>query len=247
MTLLDQSGTRIEIEPGFCRDQTNTNNIVLTETVSINPLALGANGLDTGVMIANSLYYVYVISDSTLKLPPVGIISKADTSVGQDPNQQAPLYPFGYDIRFRLGAIFTDESANYMRFVQRGAGSDRTMWYREPIQVLTNGSAVSDTIFNINPYIPLIETNLKFKIEITPFAAGGFVTLRSAETNPPGDACTISGSVAGVPQICQGDVPVGFPATGNFMRCKYKVSNAGDVANVWLLAYEDLLITNNTV
>lgn len=74
------------------------NNVAL----AINSAAVGVNGLDTGVLVASTVYYVWVIFNPTTNTT-AGIISLSLT---------APTLPAGYTFKARYGSIRTDGSGN---------------------------------------------------------------------------------------------------------------------------------------
>ena len=59
------SNTTLFITPGNAKDFTDTNTILTTSGITINAALVGANGLDNGVLAADSYYAVYIIGDST--------------------------------------------------------------------------------------------------------------------------------------------------------------------------------------
>lgn len=77
--------------------------------LTINTATVGANGLDTGVLAANTWYSKWVISDG---VSARGLISLSAT---------APTMPVGYTHKARVGWVRTDSTANKypLAFVQR--------------------------------------------------------------------------------------------------------------------------------
>lgn len=69
-------------------------------SLTINSATVGANGLDTGTLAASTFYYVFVINNGTTT---AGLLSLSAT---------APTLPSGYTYFARVGAIYTDSSAN---------------------------------------------------------------------------------------------------------------------------------------
>jgi len=227
----------ITVGPGSCLDNTQTNAIVLSSQVSIIPTNVGVNGLDTGSLANDTLYYIYVISDSTDKQPTAAILSKA--SLTGNAYTDLPVFPFGYDSAFRIGACRTDGSAHILQFTQRGCGQMRTTWYGAPQGVLLSGSATSDTAVHLAGYIPAQPTNVYLNGNITPNSAGNTLTIGpfSGYLNK----LTVSGPVVSVMQIGQGLSPTSNNVAG-VIDIFYKVSNGSDVANIYVIGYQDLLI-----
>lgn len=81
----------------------NTSNFqVVLNNVNVSPslAASGANGLDTGVSAASTLYYIWVIWDGTTT---AGLFSLSSTS---------PTMPAGYTHKALVGAQFADATVN---------------------------------------------------------------------------------------------------------------------------------------
>ena len=77
---------------------------------TVDVLASGAGGLDTGVVAQNTWYYIWAIDNGT---SIAGLFSLSSTS---------PTLPSGYTYACRLGAVKTaSASTSFLRFFQRGA------------------------------------------------------------------------------------------------------------------------------
>lgn len=83
-------------------------------SVTINTAVNGANGLDTGSLTLNSVYYFYLIDNGSA---PAGLISLSSTS---------PTLPTNYTYVCRVGAIVTDSSSHVFGFIQSGANTALT-------------------------------------------------------------------------------------------------------------------------
>ncbi len=90
----------------------SSNNYAIARNVAlaINSAAVGANGLDTGTLAANTWYSVWVIWNGATV---AGLLSLSPT---------APTMPAGYTHNARVGWIRTDGAANKypLRFTQAG-------------------------------------------------------------------------------------------------------------------------------
>jgi hypothetical protein len=73
-----------------------------TVSLSINTTTSGANGLDTGSLVASTWYSVWIIYNPTTTTT-AGLISTSSTS---------PTMPSGYTLKSRIGWIRTDGTAN---------------------------------------------------------------------------------------------------------------------------------------
>lgn len=226
------SGTLITMDPITTRDSTNTNSLVTSEMLTINTAISGFGGLDTGTMQNNRLYYTYVIGDSAQANPTGVICALADNTIA--PSDQAPLLPAGYDIYFRTGAFKTDGAAAALAFVQRGSPAAPQMYYTAPIQIVTSGSATTTTAVSLLNIVPPRATQIDVRAEITPNSAGNALSIGT----PP--LPVVSGPVASVAQKNAVDnIPTSEPFP---VYVNYLVSNALDVANIYVRSYQDLLI-----
>jgi|SRR6185312_3259720 len=71
---------------------------------------VGANGLDTGVLAANTLYALWVVGDGNNNFD--SLLSLSAT---------APVMPSGFSYKIRVGWFKTDANKNIMPFIQNGA------------------------------------------------------------------------------------------------------------------------------
>lgn len=138
-----QSNTTMVLYSGEARDNSDTNDIIITNSVetpidvgiTISTLFVGPNGLDAATILPDKNYYIYAVGDSTGNNVAAGLISG---------DFIFPKLPVGYDIFRRVGCMRTDGSANILRWFQYGRAQDRTYYHDAPISVLTGGS---DTTF----------------------------------------------------------------------------------------------------
>lgn len=84
---------------------------ITISSVSVSPQinASGVNGLDAGSVVANTWYYLYLISDGTLVR---GLFSLSAT---------APTLPNGYTYFARVGAVRTGASGYLLQTLQQGS------------------------------------------------------------------------------------------------------------------------------
>lgn len=105
----------IDISVGECRDDANTENLVLSATLTKRidaswSVGDGNGGLDTGVVAANTQYGVW-------------LIKRTDTDVVDalfSTSFTAPTMPANYDKKRLVGWVVTDSSSNIIGFVHRG-------------------------------------------------------------------------------------------------------------------------------
>lgn len=227
----------LNIAAGQCRDSTNINDIKVTAPVIVSIAVNGANGLDSGVIAANTFYSVYVIGNSTANDPSVvtdasgggffqaaqGLLSLSST---------APALPTGYDMFRRIGYILTSAGSVILKFDQVGNNSQRWMYYDAPIVCLAATAQAAFTALNINVTnnsVPSIATNVLFEANLLPNAAGEFVALQPASsTNATGYYARMSGSVGGVHKF--GDLITPCSIVGGNPTINYVTDAASTVA-----------------
>ncbi len=92
------------------KDSAGRQKVIGPVALSINSVAVGANGLDTGALAASTWYSVWVIWNGAT---PAGLLSLSAT---------APTLPAGYTHKARVGWIRTDATANKWPLAFRQAG-----------------------------------------------------------------------------------------------------------------------------
>lgn len=93
----------VDIATGEARDGDDSTDITVSSVITAAIDAAGANGLDTGAVAANTVYYVWVIDDSSGTNSPAGLFSLSSS---------APTMPTGYDKKRVLAKVVTDVSSN---------------------------------------------------------------------------------------------------------------------------------------
>lgn len=217
----------VSLAAGASRDTTNTNDIILNTGVSINGATVGVNGVDVAVLVASTLYAVYVIGDSTGYEPTAGLLALG----GATPN-----LPSGYDMYRRVGYVLTDGSANILQFYQYGRGQSRTYYYDVGINVLTAGTATSFTAVDLSAAMPHIPTQVILDIAYTANAA-----TDTAQFLPYGSTAT-SGIVrfgTGVAAAQVGSIIVPCALNVGAPEILYKVTSASDSLTLLLTGYVD--------
>jgi hypothetical protein len=157
----DTINTKLLISAGQCRDSNNVMDITLgfanvegvinpvtgVEGLVLNAATVGANGLDTGVLEANTMYAIYAIADSRYYLGTAVIATKASNS--------APSLPAGYD-SMRLIGFWATQSANAL--FELGSysnyGSNMTFMYLDERPVLSLGTSTSYAYVNLVNVVP---------------------------------------------------------------------------------------------
>jgi hypothetical protein len=100
------AGTQIEVERAEVSDTTNTKMLSVANAV-IDATGVGAGGIDAGALAASTMYFIYVIGDSSGVNPDDVLLSL----LSGPPYAAAPALPAGYDLFRRIGAVPTDGAA----------------------------------------------------------------------------------------------------------------------------------------
>jgi len=219
----------VALAAGAARDSTNVNDIVLSEEVDVSNIVVGANGLDTGTVAADTFYAVYVIGSSYGVVATAGLLSLASNAV--------PSLPQDYDMYRRVGWVLTDATSDNLLFTQYGVNQSRQYYYDVAIDELASGAETSLTAIDMATSVPPIATQVICKLTYTPDGAADV-----AEFAPYGGVST-----TGVMQFSCGvaAVQVGMmvlPTALNALvpTLMYKVTT-GDTLSVATAGYNDYL------
>lgn len=228
--------TGLTIGSGRCRDSSNTLDILVPTTLTLDLTVNGANGLDTGSLAASTLYYIFVIAKSNEYVDPTdnnrtlinaGLVSASAT---------APTLPSGYDSARLIGYIFTDGSSHLVSGYFSGTGNRRTYYYDTIVSVLSGGTATSLTAIDLSSAIPAIDnTPICVEVSFTPNTAAdkvSFATAGSSATTIP----SISSVVAAKAQTGQLNL-ISKLATG-IPKIQYINSAASGSSSVWVCSYD---------
>lgn len=153
------SNTLVTVSAGAARDSTNTNDIILNTGITLNGANVGVNGVDLAAFAISSVYYVYIIGDSTKYRPTAGLMSLSISS---------PVLPFGYDMFRRIGCVITGSTGVVIPFYQTGLAQDRGIYYVAPRTLLTAGTATTFTAISMSPSMPAIQSEAFLLAEYTP-------------------------------------------------------------------------------
>jgi hypothetical protein len=202
--------TKLSVLAGVCRDSNDITDIrfgdnnpslngaITSAPVRIDNTITGSGGLDEGIVEANTMYAIYIISDSRGYLP----ISAVATFI-LNIYAAGPLMPAGYDTKRLIGFWAT--------------GSD-TLWltgyysyYNSPINTLfftydtpqatavTSGSSNTYAYVDLSNFVPLIHnTPVSISTIFRAGAAGDTLTLASGLSTNPNGQLIITGQVSGV-------------------------------------------------
>ncbi len=241
------SNSLIEISPGAARDSTNSTDIVLDSTITINTKAIGANGIDYGIIQANSFYAVYLIADSSQNKPVAGLLSLNNAPFVN------PTLPAGYNVYRRIGWALTNNASPPVtsRMWDVGTGITRTYYYDTGnIPVLTNGNATTFTVQTITPGIPNYE---QFRNDTAKIASAYFkLTYISATTGSTVDFRVAGGNAVPIVSYSNGFIgttvsmlwmPINITSISNVLSpaISYRTTSSSDSVSLAVAGFEDYL------
>lgn len=227
--------TKVDVSAGIMRDQSDTfdinlgnvggvyANVTANATTTIDTSVVGLNGIDTGVLQASKVYYIYAIADYRGFYLPGAIASLAAPSVG-------PLLPENYNIYRWVGFKVTDASVHFLPDYQYGEGNWRVFAFDAPqATAITAGNATSFTAVALTALVPAI-SNLPVMLAtaFTPGAASR--TLDLSPYGATGVAARITGQVTSVVVTTNSQVLARLNSGAPSVY--YKVSNSGDAAAI---------------
>lgn len=174
--------TQLDINAGMCRDSSDTFDINVGDyrgtsatanaVTTLDATAVAQlNGLDTGSLAADKMYYLYAISSSSAAVPS-GFILSLDA--------EQPVMPYDYDLLRLVGVQPTNSSAQFIPMTVVGYGNSRRVSFNSPPIVLNSQSDTSATEVALTNLAPSITDGIKvaLKVDNTPNAAGDSVILR---------------------------------------------------------------------
>lgn len=201
--------TKLSVLAGICRDSEDVidirfgdlnpdiNGNTTSAPVRIDNTINGSGGLDEGLILANTMYAIYIIADSRGYLPISAIATYAFNIFAVPPG---PVMPAGYDSSRLIGFWGTDNTTLWQKGYYYGLGNDLIFTYDTPqITAVTAGNSNVYANVNLYSFVPDIHNiPVSLSTVFAPGAAGDTLTLASGlSTNPTGQAI-ITGQVAGI-------------------------------------------------
>lgn len=222
--------TTLTLNTGSCSDSLNIIDMVVPDAITISGTAQGVNGIDTAAALtASSIYYVFVIGDSSGFNSPAGLISLSPT---------APFLPNGYD-SFRMVDIkATNSVPNFILSYTNGKYANREFIYDAPVSVLASGGDASFTAVSLADVVAPIGTPMvHFIASIIPVAstgAGDSITLRPTGSASSGFA-VLNGGIVSKEQVA--DLAcIAFLDSGD-QSVDYVLTDSGDVGALWVKSF----------
>ncbi len=211
------AATVIAVAPGAARDSTNSIDMVVglqnyfgidnpplqflnyQPGLLINSLVNGANGLDTGVILASTQYAIYLIGDSRNYNNTAAILSLTSSP--------APTLPSGYDSYRLIGFWATDGSKHFVYATVKPQNIAGLLTYFNvpAISVLAGGNATTFTAIDLTTNSAIPTTTLEniivtLLVTFTPAAAGDVVQFRPTGSAATSNITVITGVTAGIAQ-----------------------------------------------
>lgn len=200
----------------------------------INGAVNGANGLDSGSLIATMDYAIYLIGDSRQIKPVAGLLSLTSNCY--------PLLPFGYDSFRLLGFVQTDGSAHFVAGAANPLNARNLLcYYVSPaVSVLAGGNSTTFAAIDMSSPIPTTTARdviALLSVTFIPLAAGDTVQFRPTGEGTPQTVglCTITGQSAGVSQQQYIQLIAGVGSSKP--EIDYKVTSASDSVSVSVVGY----------
>jgi hypothetical protein len=176
--------TTITVTAGSCRSFDNSEDIIVTAPLTtINATHRGLNGLDSGSLAANSVYALYVLSDTANLVAPGFILSLSQVNL--------PFLPPIFNTMRRIAWFSTDSDSHFRPINVCGLGNVRTVDFQTPVSVLSAGTATSLTEVVLSTALPNIQMPVIFQAGFTnagydaTMGAGNTASFNSFGTGTP--------------------------------------------------------------
>lgn len=221
------SNTTFTVGAGAARDSTDTCNIALSSSVTVDFGLVGVvNGIDTGAIAATKMYNVFLIGDS-MGLKTTGCLVSLSTT---------PSLPAGYDMYRLVGYLPTNGSTQLSKGITTGSGNTRRFLYEAVVATaVTAGAATSYTAVDLSNTVPAVDnTPVLIYTAYTPATAGN--TVKFTGSGLTGDSHTVSGQVAA--KISDQQFIVNSKLITTAPKIDYKVANASDAVAISVEGFE---------
>lgn len=182
-----ETTTTISVSTGMARDSSDTYDIVNAQTLPLNGAINGVNGLDTGTLAANLVYYVFLIYDYTHTNLPAALLS-----LSKDEPVMPSLNGVTYAASRRIGSVVTNGSSQFRTFYSIGINNQRYVQFDSPITVLNAGTSATFANVQLKPYLPFLENSAYFNALYTPTTASSTANIRSFRSGATAGNCPIT-------------------------------------------------------
>jgi len=218
---------KIDISAGMCRDSANNTDMVLgaafpnaENKTFAAPLTLditvsGKNGLDNGTVAANTMYAVYLISDSRGYGTTSGLFTLATNA--------SPKMPFGYDSWRLIGFVNTDGTSDIFKGHMSGDGNWREWRYDAAISAGTSLTSATYAAVSMPTSVPPQENALvRMQFDWTANAAADTFNLR--QFGATGDQFGLIATVAGATAHMYNNTVLPVSLDAGAPKIQYKIS-----------------------
>jgi hypothetical protein len=222
--------TQLVVNIGVCSDSNGTIDMVSESKITIDATVQGVNGIDnTNTLTASSLYYVYLLGDSSKNFPTAAIISL---------NDDGPLMPYGYDCWRLIGIKITGGASTFLTTYTLGQYSNRTFVYDAPISVVSATAKAAFTAVSLNQIVAPIGTPIvNFRVSFTPAATADKLILRPTGSSAVAGYATLTGEVISIAKLADLTCPA-FIDTSGHASFDYKTNAAATaVASIYVKSF----------
>jgi len=229
---------KVVIDPGQCRGDDDTNDIISSSELVVSLEVSGKGGLDQGSEAPSTWYYVFAIYDPPNKY--AGLFSTSKTS---------PVLPSGFTIKRRIGVVRNDSNSDLIPFIQTGKDRRRDyLWDVSGIDlvVLSMGNSIEWATIDCSSLAPPVAEILKVSAGFRTRPGNGSDWMEPPPS-PPSDKAWLApyGKNAEV-NFCAGScnpemscsVPFDIHCDSS-QRLKYKVDSDSNQLTIAVRGFED--------
>lgn len=135
-------GSFVLVQPGIAKD-TNTNvSIVLSQPTKVLASNSGVNGIDVDGLVADTWYYLYVVSSDQSSRPTACLLSRGRVNPQKMPD--------GYVYYRRIGSVYARSTTTFHAMQQENIGRRRTTFWTGDVNLR---NFVTDAV-SIDAFIP---------------------------------------------------------------------------------------------
>lgn len=222
-----QTTAQIGINPGLCRSDDNTQDIVQPGTNVADVTATGANGRNIDSAEAASTWYEV----NTILNPTSGAVASFlinENDVG------AFTYPAGYTVKRRVGWWFNGSSSNFNKMFYTGTGIHKRAQYDlsdGSSSALIGGNSVAWASVGLTPFVPptsnLCDINCIFHTALPNTTARvrlpSPIPLTPVQIHSDDDTSIVFSNIM----------------TDSTQKIEYMVSNAAEELDIYMIGFVD--------
>lgn len=182
------SNTTLSIASGVTRSSLNNLDINIGDfygdetATTLDSATVGLNGIDTGILQASKVYYIYAIADQA-GYNVSGFLMSLSATAPVMPNG---VFPSNYNSIVRIGYAVTDASVHFIPMTISGEGSVVTYTFDVPVKVLNAGTSATQAAVTLTSCVPAVAG-------IPVIVGGDFV---SDAASKKATICTSGGTIA---------------------------------------------------